>query len=156
MFITFVLNLVKCEFVRTSALNIFYMIRCRPTWRTPQSTTSSRLRGSRWSSTSPPLWATWPLLRPLVCPLCHSPVQPLKPLLPPAAPQTVLWLCLISDPTRRKYGKFLLSYNWFNFSCVGLVCFYSRLHNLVSSCLSANLSCFFGEVECLTLHSLPA
>lgn len=34
------------------------MNRFRPTWRTRPSTTSSRHRGSRWSSTSPPLWAT--------------------------------------------------------------------------------------------------
>lgn len=97
------------ESVRTRALNnclYLEMIRYRPTWRIPPSTTSSRHRGNRWSSTSPPLWATWRLLRLWVCPLCHSPLLPLKLLLLPAVPLTVPWLCLTLDPTRRKYVNF--------------------------------------------------
>lgn len=136
------------ESVRTFALNNSFnleMIRYRPTWRTPPSTTSSRHKGNRWSSTSPPHWATWRLLRLWVCPLCRSPLLPLKLLLLPAVPLTVLWLCLTSDPTRRKYGKFLLWYQlvcqWFNFFmcvCEGLVFWYNRLHNLANSLLSSS------------------
>lgn len=76
--------------------------RCRHIWRTPPSTTFSRLRGNRWSNTSPPLWATTHSLRPWVCPQCHSAVLPLKLPILPAVPQTVLWPCLTSDPTRKK------------------------------------------------------
>lgn len=82
------------------------IFRCRPTWRIPQSTTSSRPRGSRWSSTCPPPWGTWQLIGPWAFPPCSSPLQPLKLLLLPAVLPTVLWRYSTSGQTRRKYGEF--------------------------------------------------
>ncbi len=71
--------------------------RCSPTWRIPPSTTSSRLRGSRWGSICPPPWveklaASAPASPPSTA--CHPG--------PAAAPPTVPWPCSPSAPTVRK------------------------------------------------------
>lgn len=90
--------------------SIYHLLKCfrsRPTWRILLSTTSNRHRGNKSSSISPPLWETRRSLSLSAFPLCTSPARPLKSAPLPAAPPTVLWLYLTSDPTRRKYGKFL-------------------------------------------------
>lgn len=140
-------------FLRTLVdLNTLEMIRYRPTWRTPPSTTSSRHRGSRWSSTSPPLWAMWGLLRFQVCPLWHGPLLPLKWLQLPAVPLTVLWLCLTSAPTRRRYGNFsvlmLVVCQSFRYFYVALVVCFNHY-----TTLSSDFSYIYGDVKCLTLWS---
>ena len=71
--------------------------RCRPTWRAQLSTRSSRPRGNRWGSISPP-----PSVGKRVASALAKPRNEACPLGRPAAPPTAPWPCSLSAPTVRK------------------------------------------------------